>query len=141
METSQNEINLSLPPTDKALFKKYIRRELNEIRREAAEAHISDNEIDPVPDSAYDDTYWLLGVLFDHNVSMPDIGWLMDGGIGFEWRSRDGKGIATMSIYGNNQVVYGATLGDMRRVKGTHTLSNPSSLVRFLTMLTLLFSQ
>lgn len=116
-------------------------QQLREVHQEAQEALELDNEIDPVPDLAYGNAYWLLEGLFAYNVSMPDIGWLMDGGIGFEWRSRDGKGIATISIYGDNQIVYGASLGGTRRVKGTCALSNLRPFTGFLTMLTTSFSE
>ena len=65
-----------------------------------------DNEIDPVPDSAYDDTFYILEILFDSNVPMPDMGWLVDGGIGLEWCSQHFEGIGTISIYGDNKVIY-----------------------------------
>ncbi len=116
-------------------------QQIQEVHQEVEEALELDSEIDPVPDSAYDNAYWLLKFLFDHKVPMPDIGWLMDGGIEFEWRSSDGRGIATMSMYGDNQVVYGASLGGTRRVKGTYPLSNLRGLTSFLTMLTVLFSE
>ncbi len=57
METGQKEHALPLPPTDKVLFCKQVQREFDEIRQEAENAYALDNEIDPVPDSAYDDTY------------------------------------------------------------------------------------
>ena len=116
-------------------------QQLEEIRQEAEEACTPDSEIDPVPDSAYDDAYRLLYMLFHWGVPMPDIGWLTDGGIGFEWWSRNRKGIGTMSIYGDNHVIYGASVGDARRIKGTCTLSNLASLDHFRTMLLILCSQ
>ena len=116
-------------------------QQLQEVHQEVKEAYELDSEIDLVPDSAYDDAYWLLKVLSAYNISMPDLGWLMDGGIGFEWRSRDRKGIATISIYGDNRIVYGASLGSTRRVKGTCALSDFRSVTSFLTMLTILFSE
>ena len=109
METVQNELKVARSLADKALFLKQMQHELDEIRRETEEAYASDNEIAPVPDSAYYDAYLLLEILFNYEVPTADIGWLRDGGIGFEWRLRDGKGIATISIYGDNQVVYGAS--------------------------------
>ena len=134
METGQKQHYQSLP-IDKALYRKQVQRELDDIRQEAEEACTLDNEIDSVPDSAYDDTYYLLEILFDNNVPIPDIGWLMDGGIGFEWRSQDNKRIGTMSIYGDNQVVYGASLGNKRRVKGTCVLNDSVLPVNFLPIL------
>ncbi len=130
-----NEVGFAHSPIEKVQFKKHVERELDEIRQEVEEACTLDNEIDSVPDSAYDDTYYLLEILFDNNVSMPDIGWLMDGGIGFEWRSQDNKRIGTMSIYGDNQVVYGASLGNKRRVKGTCVLNDSVLPVNFLPIL------
>ena len=116
-------------------------QQLREVYEEVLEACTLDNEVDPVPDSAYHHALWLLKLLDYYNVPMPDIGWLIDGGIGFEWRSTDSKGIGTMSIYGDNQVVYGASLGSARRIKGTCGLSDLVLLVHFLPMLKTLCSQ
>ena len=141
METGQKEHNLTLPPADKVLFRKQVQRELDEIRQETEEAYALDNEIDPIPDSAYDDANSLLEILFYNNVPMPDIGWLADGGIGFEWRSQNVKRIGTMSIYGDNKVIYGASLGNGHKDKGTCELTNLVKLVRFLPMLKTLCPQ
>ena len=111
-----------------------VQRQLEEVRREVEEAYSLDSEIDPIPDSAYDNASSLVAI-FPNNLPAPDIGWLTDGGIGFEWRLRKNKGIGTMSIYGDNQVVYGASLGSERRVKGTCPLSAPILLSNFLKML------
>ena len=80
-------------------------------------------------------------VLFDNDVPMPDIGWLTDGGIGFEWRSQNIKGIGTISIYGENKIIYGASLGSTSEVKGTCLLTDLASFVRFLPTLKVLCSQ
>lgn len=141
METAQNDLSVQLPPTDKALFRKHIQRELKEIRQEVAEAYASDNEIDLVPDSAYDDASNLSEILFDHRIPMPDIGWLVDGGIGFEWRSQQVKGIGTMSIYGDKKVIYGASLGSGHKEKGTCALTDLVQLTGFLSTLKTLCSQ
>lgn len=106
------------------------RKQLDAIRQEAEEAYVSDNETDPVPDSAYDDALSLLEMLFHSGVSMPDIGWAEDGSLGFEWRPEDG--IATMGIYGDNLVIYTAFFGEKRQVEGICTLSDIVMLVSFL---------
>ena len=141
METEQKEYNPPLPPVDKVLFLKQGQRELDEIRQEVEETCTKDNEIDPVPDSAYRDAYLLIEILYDNDILTTDIGWLVDGGIGFEWRSTDGKGIATMSIYGDNQVVYGASLGSTCKAKGTCLLTDLDSLVHFFPTLKVLCTQ
>ena len=135
METGQKQHDLPLPPADKVLFRKQVQRELDEIRMEVKETCAVDNDVEPMPESAYHDAYLLLEILFDYNVPMPDIGWLTDGGIGFEWGSQDSKGIGTMSIYGDNQVVYGASFGSKRRVKGTCVLNDAVLPVNFLPIL------
>jgi len=115
--------------------------QLQEIHAEVEEARTYDSEIDPVPNAAYRDASELLKILFRHRAPMPDIGWLMDGGIGLEWRVTAGRGIATMSLYGDKNVVYGATVGNTYRVKNTCRLSSLPSLASFLKMLTNVFSQ
>lgn len=116
-------------------------QQLQEVYQEVMDALTLDSEIDPVPDTTYQDAFRLLIFLDYNDVPIPDIGWLMDGGIGFEWRSMDSKGIATMSIYGDNLVIYGASLENGRKDKGTCKLTDFVKLVRFLPMLKTLCSQ
>ncbi|MCY3723676.1 MAG: hypothetical protein OXG97_15750 [Candidatus Poribacteria bacterium] len=117
-----------------------VEETFKEIREEVEEACGWDDEVEPIPESAYNEARFLLN-MFHRFLPMPDIGWLIDGGIGFEWRSRDGKGIATMSIYGDNKVIYGATLGSGQKDKGTCELTDLVKLVRFFPTLKILCSQ
>ena len=120
------------------------KQQLQEIREEVEEAHALDSEIDLVPDSAYENANQLLDKILVWAVPMPDIGWLIDEGIGFEWWSRDGKGIGTISIYGDNKVVYGASgevSSETIKTKGTCLLSNFASLNDFRTKLLILCFQ
>ena len=118
------------------------RQQLQEVYQEVMDACTLDSEIDPVPCAAYQDAFWLLELLDYYNVPMPDIGWLIDGGIGFEWHSMDGKGIGTMSIYGDNQVVYGvSSLSSTRKIKGACGLTDLVLRVHFFPMLKTLCSQ
>lgn len=119
------------------------KQQLQEIREEVEEAHALDSEIDFVPDSAYENANQLLDKILVWAVPMPDIGWLVDGGIGFEWRSKNHKAIGTISIYGDNQVVYGTSgkvLSETIKTKGTCPLSNFASLDDFRTKLLILCS-
>lgn len=117
-------------------------RQLREIRLEVKEACELDSETEVVPESAYSEARFLLFLLNAPHfaIPMPDIIWLEDGGIGFEWRAKNGHGIGTMSLYGDNQVIYGASLGSTRRVKGTCALSNLTSLGHFFMVLFVLCS-
>ena len=126
-----------LPPMDEALFAKHA-QQLAAIRQEAEEAWTLDNEIEPVPAPAYDDACLLLQLLLRADIPMPDISWAEDGSLGLEWRP--GNGIATMGIYGDNLVIYGAFFDDKRQVEGICALSDTAMLSGFLeTLLALLF--
>ena len=150
METPQKKLDFAGPPVKEMAVKKEAfdpssgaapyafsmddaLRELKDIRQEAEEAHAWDNEIDPVPESAYDDALLLLKMLFNCNIPMPDIGWAEDGSLGFEWRPEDG--IATMGVYGDNLVIYGAFFEEKRQVEGICALSDTAMLKGFLIML------
>ena len=111
-----------------------VERQLEQIRQEVNEVCDLDNDAEPIPESAYSEAIFLLSVLRPF-LPLPDIMWLEDGGVGLEWRSKNGKGISTMSIYGDNHIIYGASLDGTRKVKGTCTLFNLAPLERFLTML------
>ena len=133
METEQKEHNLLVPPTDTVLFRKQVQRELDEIRQEVEEVYALDNEIDPVPDSAYRQTVALLEILYNYNIPMPHIGWAEDGSIGLEWRPSGG--IVTMGIYGDDDVIYGAFFQENRQVDGVCNLSDTVLLEGFLETL------
>ena len=98
------------------------KRQMEKTRQEATEALELDNEIDPIPDSAYDDAYSLLFLLFRNNVPMPDIGWAEDGSLGFEWRPANG--IVTVGVYGDNLVIYGAFFNERRKFEGICSMSD-----------------
>ena len=130
MEPTQKAPETNLFPLEDA------QRELEEVRAEAEEAYASDNQIDPVPNSAYDDARVLLKILGPH-VPMPDIGWAEDGSLGFEWRP--GNGIATMGLYGDNLVIYTAFFGEKRQVEGVCSLPDTALSKGFITTLRHLF--
>ena len=102
------------------------KRQIEKTRQEAMEALALSNEIDPIPDSAYDDANSLLYLLSRYNVPMPDIGWAEDGSLGFEWRPENG--IVTMGVYGDNLVIFGAFFDEKRKVEGICTLSDTALL-------------
>ena len=156
MEPPQKKLDFDRPPVKEMAVKKEVLdpssgaapysfsmddalRELKDIRQEAEEAYAWNNEIDPVPESAYDDALLLLKMLFDYNIPMPDIGWAEDGSLGFEWRP--GKGIATMGIYGDNLVIYGAFFEEKHQVEGICALSDTAMLIGFLIMWSVPFNK
>ena len=54
---------------------------------------------------------------------MPDIMWLEDGGVGFEWRKGSEK-IFTMSVYGDGTIIYGGILGNKNKISGIAPLTD-----------------
>ena len=133
METVQKEHGLPLPPADKVLFRKQVQHELDEVRQEAEEAYALDNEIDPVPDSAYDDVLVLLETLSNYKIPIPDISWAEDGSLSVGWYPDNG--MVTMGIYGDNLVIYNAFFEEKRQFEGICELSDSPVLSGFLTTL------
>ena len=119
-------------------FNKKVQRELAKVRREAEKAYSLETEIDPVPDSAYDDLLSLIAVL-PEDIPAPDLGWAEDGSLSLEWRPEDG--IVTMGIYGDKLVIYNAFFNDKRELNGICPLSDSILLPNFLTMLSEFFRQ
>ena len=136
MATLQNELEFSRPPADKVLFRKHIQRELDEIRKEVEETCAVGEDVYRVPESAYEETFSFLEQM-SRDIPMPDMMWLEDGGIGLEWRP--GNGIATMSLYGDGLVVYGAFYSKNREISGVCPVADAAFLQGFLTTLTRLF--
>ena len=136
MATLQNELEFARPPADKVLFRKHIQRELDEIRKEVEETCAVVEDVYRVPESAYEETFSFLEQM-PRDIPMPDMMWLEDGGIGLEWRP--GDGIATMSLYGDGLVVYGAFSTKNREISGVCPLADAAFLPGFLTTLARLF--
>ena len=117
---------------------KQIQHDLDEVRREAAKAYSLKREIDPVPESAYDDLSSLITVL-PEGIPAPALGWAENGSLSLEWRPEDG--IVTMGIYGDKLVIYGAFFNNKRELNGICSLSDLVLLPNFLTMLSAVFQQ
>ncbi len=117
----------------KPQFQECLRRKLEEIRQEAEEAYTLDNEIDPVPESAYNDALFLLEEFFHFDVPTPDLSWAEDGSLSLGWYP--GEGTATMGIYGDNLVIYTVFFEEKRQFEGICELSDTPMLSGFLTML------
>ncbi len=108
-------------------------RQLQEVRQEADEAYILDNEIDPVPESAYDDALFLLEAFFHFGIPMPDLSWAEDGSLTLGWYPE--KGTIAIGIYGDNLVIFTAFFAEKRQLEGICELSDTPMLAGFLTTL------
>lgn len=134
MEILQTEIEPAASSTDKVLFRKQVQHELDEIRQEAEAAYALDKEIDPIPDSAYNDTLVLLEMLCNYKLPMPEVSWAEDGSFSIGWYLDEG--IITMGIYGDNLVIYTAFFEEKRQFEGICALSDTPMLSGVLKMLT-----
>ena len=114
----------------------YIEKELAEIREEVKETCAVAKDVHPVPEAAYDETRSLLAQV-SRDMPMPDMMWLEDGGIGLEWRPKDG--IVTMSLYGDEHVTFVAIVEKQHKIAGTCPLSDQFLLPNFLASLPTLF--
>ena len=109
-------------------------QQLKEVRQEAEEAYTLDKEVDRIPESAYDETRFLLKRLFRSDIPMPDISWSVDGSLSLGWYP--GEGIVTMGIYGDGLVIYTAFFEEKRQLEGICALSDTPMLSGFLATLT-----
>lgn len=134
MDTLQTELKTSAYSTDKVLFSKHVQRKLDEIQQEAEEAYALDNEIDPVPNSAYNDTLVLLEMLCNYMLPMPEVSWAQDGSLSIGWYLDEG--MITIGIYGDDLVIYNAFFEEKRQFEGICELSDTPMLSGFLTTLT-----
>ena len=112
---------------------------LNEVRREAEEAHTSDNTIDPIPKTAYDDAFVLLGEIFRAGIPMPEFSWAEDGSLSLTWFLKEG--LATIGLYGDNIVIYSVFFEEKRQAEGICELSDTPMLSGFLVILSNILSK
>ena len=108
-------------------------RRLQEVRQEAEEAYMLDNEIDPVPESAYDDALFLLEAFFHFGIPMPDLSWAEDGSLTLGWYPEEGT--ITTGIYGDRLVIFTAFFAEKRQLEGICELSDTPMLAGFFTTL------
>lgn len=116
----------------------YVEKELAEIREEVKETCAVAEDVHPVPESAYDETRFLLARV-SRDVPMPDMMWLERGGIGLQWNPENS--IVTMSLYGDNHVNFVAILGKQHEIAATCPLSDQLLLPSFLEKLPILFQK
>ena len=125
--SSLSDANLYLSWMDDA------HQQLKKVRQEAEEAYTSDNEIDHIPESAYDEALFLLRILFNFGIPTPDISWAEDGSLSLSWYPEEGT--ITMGLYGDSLVIYTAFFEEKRQLEGICELSDIPMLSGFLTTL------
>ena len=105
----------SLDLTDSSLKQNYVEFQqsymgiLNEVKHEAEQARLLDSDIEKIKNETYDDSDAVMKEIYDVGVSMPEVDWNEDGSINLSWFLKTG-GTSTISLYGDDCVIYNAYL-------------------------------
>ena len=120
---------------------KDIKKILQKVRAEAEEERRLDQELDAIPETAYEDVDRFLKTINEF-VPLPDIMPLDNGEICLEWRagSRNGQEqkIFTLSFGGDRNIVFAGIFGAENQARGLLTFSMPH-LIAVIGMITSLY--
>jgi hypothetical protein len=94
----------------------HARKILREVMLESQQLSEDDEGSTAISAEAYQEAETMLR-LVRSQLPMPDITWLPDGGIGFEWRT-NADNVFTVSFYGNGKAIYAALHGQGNEVSG-----------------------
>lgn len=114
---------------------KDIEKILQKVRAEAEEERRLDQELDAIPETAYEDVERFLKTV-NKFVPLPDIMPLDNGEICLEWR--EGQKIFTLSFGGDGHIVFAGIFGAGNQARGILTFSMPH-LIAVIGMITGLY--
>ena len=114
---------------------KHIETALQEVRAEAEAERRLDQELDAIPETAYEDAARFLKTI-GKRVPRPDIMLLDNGEICLEWREE--QKIFTLSFGGDGHIVFAGIFSDENRARGILTFSKPH-LIAIVGMITSLY--
>ncbi|RKU06816.1 hypothetical protein C6502_19530 [Candidatus Poribacteria bacterium] len=114
---------------------KDIEKILQKVRAEAEEERRLDQELDAIPETAYEDVDRFLKTV-NKFVPLPDIMPLDNGEICLEWR--EGQKIFTLSFGGDGHIVFAGIFGAGNQARGILTFSMPH-LIAVIGMITGLY--
>ena len=117
------------------LAPKDIEQALQKVRAEAEEERRLDQELDALPETAYEDVDRFLKTINEF-VPLPDIMPLDNGEICLEWR--EGQKIFTLSFGGDGHIVFAGIFGAENQARGILTFSMPH-LIAVIGMITSLY--
>ena len=99
---------------------KDIEQALQEVRAEAEEERRLDQELDAIPETAYEDVEQFFTII-GRRLPRPDIMPLDNGEIGLEWREK--QKIFTLSFGGDGHIVFAGIFSEEHRAQGILTFS------------------
>ena len=115
---------------------KDIENVLQKVRTEAEEERKLDQELDTIPETAYQDVDRFLKTTINKLVPLPEIMPLDNGEICLEWREE--QKIFTLSFSGDGNIVFAGVFGDENHARGILTFSTPH-LIAITGMITSLY--
>lgn len=118
-------------------FRSSMRRELVELQKHSEHTPSLEAGIQLVPESAYNDALYLLEILYNYGIPIPDINSTNHGSISLKWYTEDGT--ATMYLCGNGLVVYDTYSDEDSKDDGACLLSDTDGLDELLGSLRCLY--
>ena len=114
------------PRMDGGTFRNSIQHELAGLYQNAEDTLALDNTIPLIPESAYNDALFLLEILFNSGMPIPNIKRTKHGSLSLKWHTEDGK--ATIELCGDGLVLYNAFSDEDSKDDGTCLLSDTAAL-------------
>ena len=114
-------------------FRSSLQRELFEIQIKAQNTLPTYSESAKIPDTAYNDTLFLLEIMYNTGIPIPDINRTNHGSISLKWYSENGA--AFMELCGDGLVVYTAYSDEDSKDDGACLLSDTAALDELLESL------
>ena len=111
----KSRFEMTLSPTD-------IEEVLQKVRIEAEKERNLDQELDAIPETAYQDVDRFLKTTINKLVPLPEIMPLDNGEICLEWR--EGQKIFTLSFGGDGNIVFAGVFGEENHARGNTNLLN-----------------
>jgi hypothetical protein len=102
---------------------KDIENVLQKVRAEAERERNLDQELDAIPETAYQDVDRFLKTTINKLVPLPEIIPLDNGEICLEWREE--QKMFTLSFGGDGNIVFAAVFGEENHARGILTFSTP----------------
>ena len=115
---------------------KSIERALQKVRAEAEKERNLDQELDAIPETAYQDVDRFLKTTINKLVPLPEIMPLDNGEICLEWREE--QKMFTLSFGGDGNIVFAGVFGEENHARGILTFSTPH-LIAITGMITSLY--
>lgn len=118
-------------------FRSSMRRELVELEKHSEHTLPLESKIQLVPESAFNDTLFLLEIMYHTGIPIPDINRTNHGSISLQWHTEEGAAI--MELCGDGLVVYNAYSDKDSKDDGACLLSDSAALDELLGSLRCLY--